>query len=123
MNFNLAMNEEELQVFESWNKNKARFVHGVGLHRENVLKRIDEKQGDFSFLAFEGEKPFVITSVGELDENKNHAVVIKALAKIKERNFRYVIAGVGDLKETLEKLIQELGLAISKKLDKRRIKQ
>ena len=52
----------------------------------------------------------VITSVGELNNNKNHQIVIKALSEINNNNFIYLVAGKGNNKETLENLIIRLKL-------------
>lgn len=52
----------------------------------------------------------LLLSVGELNENKNHQVVIRALAKLGDPNVHYAIAGTGDKKESLLQLSAELGL-------------
>ena len=46
-----------------------------------------------------------LLSVGELNENKNHEVVIRALAKLKNPNIHYAIAGTGDLKNHFVKVV------------------
>lgn len=56
------------------------------------------------------EENIVLMSVGELNKNKNHEVVIRAMAQLKNRNVHYVIAGRGVLKEHLEHLAKELGV-------------
>ena len=48
--------------------------------------------------------------MGELNKNKNHEVVIRALAKINDNTVHYAIAGTGVLREHLESLINELGM-------------
>lgn len=48
-----------------------------------------------------------LLSVGELNKNKNHEIVIKALAQC-PKNIHYHICGQGPLKEKLEKLANEL---------------
>ena len=53
----------------------------------------------------------VIISVGELNSNKNHQVVIKALSKIEDKNIHYIIAGEGDNYEYLKQLSNDLGLS------------
>lgn len=53
----------------------------------------------------------LILSVGELNKNKNHEVVIRALAKIRDTSVHYAIAGIGELYDYLENLTKELGLA------------
>ncbi len=52
----------------------------------------------------------VLLSVGELNENKNHETVIKALAALKQKDVYYLIAGAGDKLDDLERLVRELHL-------------
>lgn len=56
------------------------------------------------------EDSFVILSVGELNKNKNHEVIIKAIAKISNSQIHYVICGQGPLKNNLTELVKRLNL-------------
>ncbi|WP_203332250.1 glycosyltransferase family 4 protein [Planococcus beigongshangi] len=56
------------------------------------------------------ENAFVVLSVGELNKNKNHEVIIKALAKLKDPNIYYLICGQGPLKQYLETISIENGV-------------
>lgn len=53
----------------------------------------------------------LILSVGELNKNKNHEVVIRALAEINDATVHYAIAGTGELHDYLENLAKELGIS------------
>ena len=53
----------------------------------------------------------LLLSVGELIENKNHAVVLRALGLMQTDRLRYCIAGVGDRESALRKQAEELGIA------------
>ncbi|MBE6091677.1 MAG: glycosyltransferase family 4 protein [Selenomonas ruminantium] len=53
----------------------------------------------------------ILFSVGELNDNKNHRVVIEALGRLNDPNIYYFIAGIGGNKENLQKRIEELGLS------------
>lgn len=53
----------------------------------------------------------VMFSVGELNKNKNHEIVLRAMAQLGRSDLHYVIAGRGTLKEYLEKLAKELGIS------------
>lgn len=53
---------------------------------------------------------FVMLSVGELNKNKNHEILIRAMAQLGRTDVHYVIAGKGDLKEYLKQLSEELGV-------------
>lgn len=57
------------------------------------------------------ENAFLLFSVGELNENKNHQVIIKALAKLNDPNVHYAIAGIGNKREDLLRLAAELGVS------------
>src|SRR5699024_8508283 len=53
---------------------------------------------------------FVLLSVGELNKNKNHEIIIRAIAKLNNRNIQYILCGQGELSEYLFELVKELGL-------------
>lgn len=52
----------------------------------------------------------VLLSVGELNKNKNHEVIMRALAELKNENVHYIIAGIGKLDKYLLKLSIRLGI-------------
>lgn len=91
---------------------RVEYVPGVGLDIDSFAKHsIDIKSKRESMnLPIDA---FVILSVGELNDNKNHIAVIEALASMKEteeKNIHYIIAGNGDNEEMLRKNIARLGL-------------
>lgn len=53
------------------------------------------------------ENAFVIISVGELNENKNHRVIIEAVSQLNAPEAYYLICGEGSAHEQLQRLIQE----------------
>lgn len=57
------------------------------------------------------ENILMMLSVGELNKNKNHEVIFRAIASLPNRNTHYYIAGRGELKEYLEQLAKELGIS------------
>lgn len=60
-----------------------------------------------------GERENVIVAAGRLDENKNHAMLIHAFAKLSAEfpNMKLVIYGEGELHAQLEELAAEKGLS------------
>ncbi len=60
------------------------------------------------------EDALLLLSIGELNVNKNHQVVLHALSQIKDvvekHNIHYAIAGVGDQEQNLLSLAESLGL-------------
>ncbi len=88
---------------------RVEYVPGVGIDVAkfaNVIVDRDLKRDEIGVP----RDAFMLLSVGELNENKNHETVIRALAEIKDKNIHYVIAGKGVKKEILEKLSVELNI-------------
>ena len=52
----------------------------------------------------------MLLSVGELNENKNHQIVIRTLAELNDPSIHYAIAGNGALAEYLTALAEQLGV-------------
>ena len=53
----------------------------------------------------------IIISVGRLHTQKNYKTALNAISKIKNLNFEYWIAGVGNLETKLKEQVNELGLS------------
>lgn len=109
MDMNLAINKEELEILKSWEKRSATYVHGIGLdisHMQNPIRQPEDVRKEFCF----DEHEKFIVSIGELNDNKNHITVIRALARLGRKDFRYIICGVGPNKEVLMNEVKILGL-------------
>ncbi len=108
----LAMNGEEYETLKKWNKNTAAHIHGVGLDIEKI-KEISvnkkEKRAEFGIC----EDKTLILSVGELNENKNHRVVIEALGRLQNSNVHYMICGEGEKREALKRQAEERGVPLT----------
>lgn len=52
----------------------------------------------------------VLLSVGELSVRKNHALVLRALARLEPGAYRYLLCGIGPLEPQLRQLVRELKL-------------
>ena len=109
MDMNLGMNQEEVDVLRRWNNKTAACVHGIGLNLNRFQKEGRERSDVRAEFGVKEEDKLIV-SVGELDDNKNHATVIKALAILKQASFKYVICGVGPNKDMLTKMAAEAGL-------------
>jgi len=86
------------------------YVPGVGVDVEKFANVQVDRSAKRRELGIP-EDAFLLLSVGELNENKNHQIVIKALAELKNPNIHYAIAGKGDLHDYLIGLAYSLGVA------------
>jgi glycosyltransferase involved in cell wall biosynthesis len=107
----ITINKEDYErANKSFKAGKVEYVPGVGIDivRFSNIK-IENKKLKRKELGLP-EEEFLILSVGELNKNKNHEFIIRALVNINNSNIHYVICGEGSLKTYLKKLIKELGL-------------
>ena len=89
---------------------KVAYIPGVGLDISkfrNIVIDKAKKRKEFGAP----DDAFVLLSVGELNENKNQQVIIKAIAKLNCDNIHYLIAGKGNTEEHLRDLSIELGIS------------
>lgn len=109
MDMNLGMNKEEVECLEHWNKRSATYVHGIGLDMKRMQTHISSREIIREEFGLSKADIFVV-SIGELNDNKNHITVIRALAKLCRKDFKYVICGVGPNKDMLLAEAESLGL-------------
>lgn len=91
---------------------KIEYIPGVGVDLEkfgNVKLDQAKKRRELGIP----EKAPLLLSVGELNENKNHETVIRAIVGL---DAYYIIAGKGNLQEHLQGVINELGVTERVKL-------
>ena len=104
----ITINKEDYDLAKKKMKAKRiEYVPGVGMDTKKFANTVvdrDKKREDLGIP----KDAYLIFSVGELNQNKNHQIVIRAIAELNDSNIHYMIAGVGDQKENLEKLAKEL---------------
>lgn len=102
MSANLAMNEEEYQTLYKWNEKTAYYIHGIGVRLDTIQEiQVDRKNKRSQFGI--PEDATLLLSVGELNKNKNHSTILKALQHMEEKpnNLYYMVCGEGVLKNNL----------------------
>lgn len=85
---------------------KVEYIPGIGIDVERISHIDVDRTAKRSELDIPNEA-ILLLSVGELNKNKNHETVIRAIANM---DVYYIIAGKGDLDEHLRLTIEELGL-------------
>lgn len=108
----ITINNEDYERAGKWklrNDGTVYLVHGVGVNTVQNEYYLKNRDFLYEYLNVDNNSLFLI-SVGELNKNKNHHIVIKALAKMKQNNIHYLICGVGKEKNHLIKLSQCLGM-------------
>ena len=106
----ITINKEDYIRAQKYMKaKKVEYVPGVGIDLSKFTGSLSNEQKHKKKMEIGiPSDAKVILSVGELNENKNQEIVIRALAKLKNNKLHYVIAGMGNLKIYLSKLSKEL---------------
>ena len=104
----IAVNSEEYAQLCRWDRERAHYTHGVGADISPVVLSDSEKAQKRSELGMDDDA-YVLVSVGELNENKNHAAVIRAVSGLDAPDIRYLICGAGALNSSLQTLARTLG--------------
>ena len=101
----ITINKEDYKrATEHFHAGKTVYIPGVGVDTEKFKPRENGRDKIRKELGLD-EGRILLLSVGELNENKNHSSVIKALAGVE--NITYAIVGKGEKKGQLEHLAIE----------------
>ncbi len=84
-------------------------VPGVGIDTERYNDVQCDVRKKRNLLGI-NEEAFVLLSVGELNRNKNHEIIIRALSQIEHTDVAYLICGRGDYEDNLKMLVKEMSL-------------
>jgi len=107
----ITINKEDYELAKrKFKVKKVEYVPGVGIDVDkfkNTAVDVKKKREELGIP----QDAILLLSVGELNENKNHQIVIKALAKLNNSNIHYAVAGEGILHKYLEDLANDLGIS------------
>ena len=101
--------EDESLAKKRMKAKKVEYVPGVGIDVDKFANAVVDRTQKRQELGIP-EDAILILSVGELNKNKNHQIVIRALAELNDKNVHYMIAGEGALSDYLKNLSYELGV-------------
>ena len=105
----ITINSEDFELAKKkLNVKDIRYVHGVGVDtsRLNCDENKQTLRNELGLL----EKDFILLMVGELNQNKNQIVVLKALAQLENKNIKLLIAGNGPNRQFLHEQVKLLNL-------------
>lgn len=107
----ITINTHDFHVSKYLPAKKKYMINGVGINkcictdndRKVARSKLRKKLGIH-------KDDYLLISIGELNKNKNHESVLKALKRLNNPKIKYVIAGIGPEKNRLLKLSNKLGL-------------
>lgn len=86
------------------------YVPGVGVDLSRFQGISVDKTSKRTELGVPADA-ILLLSVGEVNENKNHQVIIRAMAQVQRNDLHYMIAGVGPKIDELRNLSEALGFS------------
>lgn len=115
----ITINHEDYKRAEKFHYKKngsAELIPGVGVDLQTFqpIGAMENDEVMYDSLRSQWGIPrdgFHIVSAGELNHNKNHKVVIQALAEIENKNIYYSICGEGPCRTEIQELITTYGLS------------
>ncbi|CUQ11597.1 D-inositol-3-phosphate glycosyltransferase [Turicibacter sanguinis] len=106
----ITINQEDYCLAKKVMKaRKIEYIPGVGIDISKYQNVKVDKKAKRKELGIP-EHAMMLLSVGELNKNKNHEVIIEAMNRLNNPNIYYCIAGQGELKDYLKNKIISLGL-------------
>lgn len=114
----ITINDDDYAIAKKYmHARKIEKINGIGVDvygNKNISA--EEKRNSRKKIRQElniPENAFLISSVGELNDNKNQKIVLEAVSKLPEsikKNIYYIVAGVGDNDKKLKDIAKEYGL-------------
>ncbi|MEO1814643.1 MAG: glycosyltransferase family 4 protein [Acetobacterium sp.] len=103
----ITMNKEDYErAKKHFNSCRVEYIPGIGIDVNNVVMDRRKKRKELEIP----DQTMVLLTVGEMIKRKNHETALKAVAKLKNRNFIYLICGMGVLEDDLKELAINLGI-------------
>ena len=109
----VTINKEDFEAAKEFRLRKNGMVHyipGIGVNTSKFYKSSKDECAEIRKEFGLSNSDFVVAVVGELNDNKNQEVIIKAIASLKDEcpGLKGVFMGRGEKKEYLEELCRQL---------------
>ena len=104
-----TINREDYARAQRMRTARAAYIHGVGIDTERL--KPGHNPTNLRNELHLPQDAFLVLSVGELNENKNQQIIMKALARLEDQNVHYVLCGKGDQLANLQALAGKLNLS------------
>ncbi len=103
----ITLNQADYKRAKKLHAKDVKYIHGIGV---NTARLDAEPDIDIRKELGIPADACLLLSIGELNENKNHRVIVDAMAGLNDKDIYYAICGIGDTREELLKQAKEKGL-------------
>lgn len=106
----VTINQEDYLRAQTFHVPNVRYIPGVGVDLSRIRKAAGVDKAELRKSIGVPEDGILVLAIGEMIPRKNHQVIIRAIAKIKNKNIYFAICGKGPLKDELKQLANTLGI-------------
>lgn len=106
----VTINQEDYEAALKFKAKKVYKINGIGVDLTKYKVNNDLDKAEFKKSLGLEKDDFVVTSIGELNENKNTLRLIEVMSTIENKNIKYIICGQGPLQEKYIEAIKKYGL-------------
>lgn len=110
----ITINKEDYERAKTFKAGKVCYIPGVGIDLKKFHTTDESHKEKRNWLCSEfgiPEEALILLSVGEVNKNKNHRVVIEALGKLGRKDIYYVICGKGPLSDKYKSMAHQFNIA------------
>lgn len=106
----VTINEEDYQSALKMKAKKVFKINGIGVDLSKYAINDKLDKSEFKKSLGLNDDDFVVTSIGELNKNKNTLRLVKVISQINNPKIKYLICGQGPLKDKYVKAIKKYNL-------------
>lgn len=105
----ITINQEDYIRAQNLYAKRVEYIPGIGIDTKKIKHVMIDRKIKRKELGI-SDNAIILISVGELNINKNHSIIIQAIKEINNSNIYYLICGQGNLEQELKNLSQKLNI-------------
>lgn len=104
----ILINKEDFnRAKKSFHAKRTEYIPGVGVDVTKISQVEVDRLGKRKTIGVP-EEAFLIISVGEVNKNKNHEVIVRTISRLNQNNIHYIICGQGSAADRVIQLSKKL---------------
>ena len=106
----VTINHEDYDRARTFKTESVVYIPGIGVQTCEYIEHITDKKSVRKAMNIP-DNSILLFSVGEVNHNKNHEIIIRAVSRLRNSSVHYAVAGSGPLIDNLRQLSANLGIS------------
>lgn len=102
----VTINNEDFEACKNWKAKHKYKINGIGVDLSHYKADEGLNKAEFKESLGFNKNDFIVTSIGELNANKNTYQLFDVIKSIEDKKVKYLVVGQGPLKEQMEDFIK-----------------